>query len=314
MKCSVTEAIFPSSNNINTVHYYIYQDSSVPKKGILQVSHGMCEYFLRYDDFARFLAKEGYIVCGNDHIGHGNSISKYDDLGYFGEQEGHRCLVEDVHTLTMILKKRYPGLPFILMGHSMGSFIVRAYLDKYSEDIDGAIISGTSGGNIFAGAGISAAKFLIDSKGSRYRSDFLKRLASFSTDKRYDAHYDPDFDWLTRDRKVIDRYKADKRCNFTFTANGYLNLFTLLKNVSSPSWGRQIRKDLPVYIFSGSDDPVGDYGKGVKRVYHHLIKIGIENVSLRLYEKGRHEMLNEINRNEVYQYVLKWLNLTVGEN
>lgn len=311
MKSSVTEATFPSSNKINTIHYYIYRNDTLPPKGILQISHGMCEYFLRYHDFARFLAGQGYIVCGNDHIGHGNSISKYDDLGYFGEQEGYRCLVEDVHTLTLLMRERYPGLPLVLMGHSMGSFIVRAYLDSYSTDIDGVIISGTSGGNPFAGVGISAAKFLIESKGSRHRSDFLKRLASFSTEKRYETHYHPEFDWLTRDTKVIDAYMKDKRCNFVFTVNGYLNLFTLLKNVSAPGWGKHIRKDLPVYIFSGSDDPVGDYGKGVKKVYHHLIKVGMQNVSLRLYEKGRHEMLNEINREEVYQYVLKWLNQTV---
>ncbi len=307
MKCTITQATYPSSNGINIITYYICYKESITPKGVIQLSHGMCEYFLRYDHFINYLTDHGFIICGNDHLGHGSSISKYDDLGYFAPKNGWHYLVEDVHKLTILMRRQFPNLPFVLMGHSMGSFIVRMYLDLYSSDIDGVILSGT--GDIprsLTSGGIAIATALKQIRGERFRSDFVKKLTGLDN-KRYKDHYS-ELDWLTHDHKIIDEYAKDKKCNFVFTLSGYIDLFSLINHTSSPDWGIRIRKALPIYLFSGDEDPVGDFGKGVKRVYHHLQKVGIQDVSLRLYREGRHEMINELNRDEVYHHILTWIN------
>ena len=302
----VWQSTFFSSNQENQITYYVYREENLKPKGIVQISHGMCEYFLRYDHFARYLAKHGYIVCGNDHLGHGNSVEKQSDLGFFASDKGFYYLVEDLHILTQIIKQKYPGLPVVLLGHSMGSFVARIYLDRYGSELSGAILSGTSGGNSMTGVGIRLAKSLKRVYGERYRSEMLKRMVNYGYNSRYQEHYS-DSDWLSRDRSVIEAYDHDSRCNFTFTVSAYLDLFALLEHVSRKGWGFCIPKDLPIYLFSGTDDPVGDFGKGVEKVYKHLLHLEMKDVSMRLYEKGRHEMLNEVNREEVYQNILRWL-------
>lgn len=310
MECSVSQIIYRSQNAAQDVQGYIYQQDDVTPKAVVQIAHGMCEYFLRYDEFARFLAKEGFVVCGNDHVGHGSSIRQEHELGYFAPRNGHHILVEDVHQLTQMMKTQYPELPYFLLGHSMGSFIVRAFLDRYSDELDGAILSGTASGNPFLGLGISIADKLRHTHGERHRSNFLRKLSGLST-SHYKDPFLPEFDWITRDRAIVQAYADDPKCNFLFTAAAYQDLFTLLKKVNQRHWGEKIRKDLPLYLFSGSDDPVGNFGKGVQKVFNHLQGIGITDVSLKLYEQGRHEMLNEINRDEVYQDTLDWLNAHV---
>lgn len=306
MNFSMIQSAFKSNNQKNMINYYIYMNDKVQPKAILQLSHGMCEYVARYEDFINFLTQHGYIVCANDHIGHGNSISKYEELGYFGEN-GDEALVEDLYTLTRIVKNKYKGLPVILMGHSMGSFIARCYLDKYSEEIDGCIISGTSGGNKFLPLAKKITKSNLKSYGPYHRSNFIKKMADIETVTKYKDSYKKDFDWLTRDKDIIDKYASDKKCNFSFTVNGYYTLFSLLERVSSKEWGQNIRKDLPIFIFSGDKDPVGNFGKGVKKVYDKLNALNIKDLQLKLYPEGRHEMLNELNKEEVYQDILSWL-------
>lgn len=304
MKCAVIQSTFPSSNGVNEVNYYIYQNETVSPRGIIQISHGMCEYFLRYDAFARYLADQGYIVCGNDHIGHGCSVRNPKELGYFSENNGWTYLVEDVHRLTKIMQSSYPKLPCLIMGHSMGSFIVRLYLDRYSEEVDAAILSGT-GGNPLAKAGITVSKMVKGLRGAEYRSELIKKMTGLDGTK-YDDPYS-ELDWLSRDHSVIDQYSADQKCNFTFTVSAYIDLFSMIQMTGENRWGKNIRRDLPIYLFSGKDDPVGGFGKEVKKVYQHLQQLGIQDVELKLYPKGRHEMLNEINRDEVYQDTLDWI-------
>lgn len=306
MCCTVMQSSFTSSNGQNKINYYIYQPSERTPKGIVQISHGMCEHFLRYDEFARFLVEKGFVVCGNDHIGHGYSVSRENDLGYFAKSNGYQILVNDIHILTKLIKKNYPDLPLFLLGHSMGSFIVRAYLDQFSSEIDGVIISGTSGKNSMLAFGITFAKMIKNFHGDHYRSELLKKMVNAGYNSRYQEHYSEN-DWLTKDKKMIDLYEADPKCSFTFTISAYLDLFELLELVSKNSWGNGIRRDLPIYLFSGTDDPVGNFSRGVKQVYRHLLNIRMENVSMRLYDKGRHEMLNETNKMQVYQNVLRWL-------
>lgn len=306
MSFSVIQSAYKSSNKKNMINYYIYKDDNIKPKAILQISHGMCEYVARYENFAKFITKKGYIVCGNDHLGHGNSISKYEELGFFG-YHGEEFLRKDVHTLTNIMKNKYKGLPIILFGHSMGSFIARYYIDKYSNDIDGCILSGTSGGDKLLPVAKHITKHISKLCGPYYRSKMIKNMTDLGSTAKYKDSYIRKLDWLSRDKGVIDKYRKDKKCNFTFTLNGYYTLFSLLEKVSCKEWGNTIRKDLPILIFSGDKDPVGDFGKGVKKVYNKLNNLKIKDTKMILYKDGRHEMLNELNKIEVYNDILKWL-------
>ncbi len=294
-----------SSNQTDTIAYYLYQPDSKPK-GILQISHGMCEGMWRYEDFAQFLTAQGFLVCGNDHLGHGKSVQSQENLGYFADKDGACCLYRDVHKLTVIMKKDYPDIPYFLLGHSMGSFIARAYLAHFGSELDGAIIMGTSGPNPFAKLGIRLTKTIAKRKGEYYRSPFLYRMAFSAYNKRFQPQRTM-HDWLSRDPSVANRFEADPYCNFIFTSSGFGDLFRLLHWVSGIDWAGQLPHDLPVLLTSGSDDPVGNYGKGVQTVYQWLRKAGIKDVSLQLYPQARHEILNETNRQEVYQDIFAWL-------
>ncbi|WP_159438297.1 alpha/beta fold hydrolase [Massiliimalia massiliensis] len=308
MGCAMSRSNFLSSNGTDRIAYYIFrnEDTQEKPKAILQISHGMCEYFLRYSDFAAFLTQHGYIVCGNDHLGHGDSVKNDDYLGYFAPNNGWKYLVQDVHRLTLKMKAKYPDIPLILMGHSMGSFITRLYIDQFSDDIDGVMIVGTNGGNPFTTVGITLAKQIRAIRGEFHRSSLLQKLTNAGFNSKYPEHYS-EHDWLSRDKRIADQFAADEKCGFTFTASAFLDLFTMIRLINRPQWGQMIRKDLPAYLFAGDNDPVGDYGKGVARVYQHLNTLGIEDLQIRLYPGARHEVLNEINKEEVYQDVLNWL-------
>lgn len=296
---------FASSNGRDRIRYYVYSPEESPR-AILQISHGMCEYLTRYEGFIEYMADRGFLVCGNDHLGHGGSAASQEELGYFASDNGWSCLVEDLHRLTVHIKKKYPCLPYYLFGHSMGSFVARAYLVRFGDALDGAILCGTSGGNPFAALGVLMAKFLSRVKGDHYRSRLLNDLMFQSYNSRY-----PDkrtsFDWLTRERSIVDRYIQDPYCNFVFTANGFENLLSMLRYVSSSQWYASVPRDLPILLISGDMDPVGQYGIGVKQVFRRLKKEGVMDLTIRLYEQGRHELLNETNRQDIYSDMVNWL-------
>ncbi len=295
-----------SSNENDTVHVLLWEDASAPPRAVLQIAHGMSEYIDRYAEFASFLAQHGFVVCGNDHLGHGATASSSEMLGYFSAKDGASYLVEDVHLLHNILLARYPGLPLFLLGHSMGSFITRAYVAKYGNGLAGYICSGTSGPNPAVTISLLLAKLEKRRIGELGRSEFLDKLAFGSYNKRC-----PDkrtsFDWLTRDTELVDRYVNDPWCGYVFTSAGFHTLFTLLKNVSDTGWANSVPKQLPILMISGDNDPVGNYSKGPNTVYSRLRKAGLVDLTLKLYENCRHELLNEINRQDVYRDVLEWL-------
>lgn len=288
---------FPSSDKKSEIYYRICTPCDMPK-GIIQISHGMCEYFDRYDSFVDYFTKKGFIVCGNDHIGHGKSVKSKEDLGYFGEGN-YELLAQDLYQLNRILRQKYRSLPYILLGHSMGSFVVRDYITRYPDSVDGTIICGTSGTNKAVSAGIFLCTLLSKLRGPRYRSIFVRNTAF----KGYNSHFADEKDvcsWLTREPDVRLTYHEDPLCNYTFTLDGYKNMFSLLKKVSAEGWEEKVPKSMPILIISGKEDPVGNYGEGVMEVYDRLEASAVNMLKIKLYPEARHELFNERNREEVF--------------
>lgn len=305
MSYDKTIQTFKSHNNLFDISYYLYKPQVKPV-AVLQITHGMCEYIERYEHFIKFMAESGIAVTGHDHAGHGFSVHSQKDLGYFSKDPFDSTLVEDLETMTDITSKTFPDLPHFILAHSMGTFILRKYLTTYGQNLSGIIISGTGGENKGASAGVTGAKTMARFKGDRYRSPFLNRIFfSGFTDHYKDEN--EKFAWLSRDKRIINSYKKDPRCNFIFTLNGFMGFLNIMQDVTKKGYAKTYPKDLPYYLFSGEEDPVGNYGAGVTETYHELKNAGIKEVSMKLYENGRHEMLNEINKKEVYIDVLTFI-------
>lgn len=274
-------------------------------KAVIQIAHGMAEHIERYDEFARFIASHGFAVYANDHIGHGDSIASDFDLGYFGEDNlKGNAFVDDCKKLQDIAKEKYPDVPYFFFGHSMGSFIARKFAAKYGETLKGAIFCGTAPKNPAAPVGIALAEKIAKYKGDHYRSKFLNDL-NFNGFNKYTEKM-TSVDWLTRDRRIVDEYIADNKCGFLFTAVGYRDLYSLLDDVSKDNWYHNIPRNLNIMMIAGSMDPVGKYGKGVQDVASKLRQLG-RKVEDKIYLYDRHEILNELDKEEVYEDVLNWI-------
>ena len=302
---SFKEFTYLSADGRTTVHAYIWAPVDVPPVAVVQLSHGMCEYVQRYDEWARRFAARGIVFCGNDHLGHGHTAPDEDELGFTDPDHGAVYLMEDLHTMTALMRKRYENLPIFLYGHSMGSFAARYYVTQYGEELAGVLISGTAGPGQPAGAGKAMAAHLGKRLGYHHRSKFLTSLAFGSYNKRFGKEDDPDA-WLTRDKAVREAYAKDPFCKYVFTTTGYHTLFTLLFIVSQKEWPEKVPKNLPIFLFSGDMDPVGNYGKGIKKLYKRLRASGC-NVTMKLYKNGRHEMHNELNKDEVFEDIYAFL-------
>lgn len=308
------EYSYASSSGLTDIYAQSWAPSSPGQvRAIFRIAHGMAEHSDRYAEFAQFLAGHGYAVFINDHLGHGRSVSSEKELGFFGEEkDSWQFLVEDAKILTDIAVEEYPGRPVILFGHSMGSFVARSYSAKYGKTLSAAIFCGTSGTNPAAGIAVMIAEYVARRKGSHYKSDFIDTLAFGNYNKKF-KDSTTKFDWLTRDSKEVEKYRNDELCGFLFTADGYRDLFSLLRSVSSSVWYRSVPQSLPIYIISGSMDPVGEYGNGVRQVYHDLKK-SAHSVKIKLYDDARHELLNEINKDEVYNDILSWVNANAAKD
>lgn len=310
---------FLSSNKYTEIHGKMW----IPGKkavAILQISHGMAEHIERYDEFARYLAEKGILVVGNNHMGHGNSIVTKDDLGYFAipiigmnkekteKYSSSETVVKDLLHITKIVKKHFPDIPYILMGHSMGSFIARRYLMEYGNELDGIIIMGT--GNqpaTVVKAGLSMTKMLMKIKGDRYRSDFVYKMMFGTYNKKIDNSKTGN-EWICSDEETLKKYEEDELCGFKFTLNGYEALLSTIKYVINPENIEKIPKDVKMLINAGKDDPVGAYGEAVKQVYETYMSYGVKDIKLTLYDGFRHEILNETNRQKVYNDIYMWIN------
>lgn len=301
MKYNVEEIRYLSSDREHKVYAkFIIPDKKI--KGIIQISHGMNGNIGKYDRVANSFLNEGYIVCGNTHIGHIDSVNSEEELGFFGEFKGYKYLINDVKRLTKIIVERYPEKPIFLFGHSMGSLIVRCCLDELDKNVKGVILSGTIGPHALTDSGIQFADVLIQRKGYRYRSRKLYQVL-FDTANRQIENHTSNYDWVTSKKEFIE----DKENDFLFTVTGLRDVLNLIKESNELSNIRKIDKNLPLYFFAGSDDPVGGYGEGVKKAVALYKKAGIRDLSYKIYDGDRHECLSEENSDEVINDMINWI-------
>ncbi len=297
---------FDSTNGIYKVHGKLMKPLNPEIKGIVQISHGMCEYIDKYDEFAKHLVKNGFVFIGHDHIGHGDSVNQPDEYGFFASKDGYKNMIQDLKKVTDIAKEKYPGKPVYLLGHSMGSLIARCYAAKYGDDLKGLILCGTVGPQPLAKAGIKFADLLANQKGEKYRSKMLYDLSlNFANIKFLPAK--TRFDWITTDEEELKRHVEDKKGQFIFTAKGYSDLFHLVSLANSEMVIKTVPKDLKIIFMSGDEDPVGENGEGVKRAFELYVKLGLKKVEMKLYPKKRHELLKEKNRKEIFEDITKWI-------
>lgn len=298
---------FRSSDGKTDIHVLLWQPEG-EIRGVLQIVHGMCEFAERYDEFAAFLAGQGFVVCANDHLGHGRSVTGEGELGFFRMKDGDGALISDMRKLHVIMKKKYPDVPYYMLGHSMGSFLTRQYMELYGQELAGVIISGTgSYPHAVVGFGKRLCRCFAMVKDWHYRSRFIENMAKGSYNKAFEPVRTP-YDWLTRDESIVDRFASDPLNTFIFTVNGYYTMFTAIEKAQNRKLIAGIPKNLPILLVSGTMDPVGSFTKGVKTAYEALKKAGISDVQMHLFEGDRHEILNELDREDVYQYLLDWLN------
>ncbi len=279
---------------------------SVKIRGVLQICHGMVEYAERYQEFAEYMCGQGIYVVGHDHLGHGRSINTEADYGYFPEKNGNRYVIGDIQQLRVITSKKYPGVPYLMLGHSMGSFLLRQYLPMYGDGLAGAIVMGTGYQPAFvlwAGQLVCCVTALF--KGWRYRSKFVDSLSFGGFNKKFEPS-ETGRDWITSDRELQRKYVEDPLCMFRFTLGGYYQMFEGMKTLNQKKSMARIPGELPLLFVAGADDPVGAYGRNVRKVYEKYQEAGLKNVSLKLYDGCRHEILNESIRGQVYKDLYGW--------
>ncbi len=302
--------VFDSANGIYKVHGKIMKPLNQEIKGVIQISHGMCEYIDKYDDFAEYMLNQGFIVAGHDHIGHGDSVNKSEDKGFFASKDGYKNLIEDLRKVTEIVKKAFPDKPFYLLGHSMGSLIARCYVAKYGNEINGLILCGTIGPQPLVKAGIKMANFIAEKKGERYRSKKIYDLSLDFANVKF-LPVKTRYDWVSSDEDEVKRHMEDKRANFIFTVKGFSDLFHLVNLANSEMVIKTIPKSLPIIFMSGDKDPIGENGTGVMKAVKLYKNMGITNVRIKLYPNKRHELLKESNKTEVFEDISKWIKVHI---
>ncbi len=299
------EFYFLSSDRQTQVHGYCWKPEG-KAVAALQLSHGMMEHIGRYERFAAWMAERGVVVIGHDHLGHGKT-GRREDLSFFAEKKGGVCLVQDLFSVTRIMEEKYPDIPHILLGHSMGSFIARRYLTVHGEHLDGLILMGTGGQPLWmACAGKLAAMLVGAVKGRRHQSFLMEEMVLGSYNRRFRPNRTTN-DWLSADEKQVDKFLSDPYCNIPFSCQAYVDFFNILIDLGLHRQFCLIPRSLPVLFVSGNQDPVGGFGKGVARVYKEFLHMGMKRVFIKLYPRDRHEVLNERNWEEVYKDLWRWM-------
>lgn len=299
------EIYFTSNDGKSRIHAVEWVPDGRPK-AVLQLVHGMAEHIERYEDFAAFMTEHGYLVVGDNHLGHGKSVGENGQKGYFCKGDAATILVRDEHKLHEVVEGEYPGIPYFILGHSMGSFITRNYLTEYGHEVQGAVIMGTG---MQPKALLCLSKTLAKAeklfKGDTHVSTFIDKLAFGGYYKKI-PNYTMKNEWLTSNLDAVQKYNDDPDCGFTFTVNGFSTLFELIWRLHDEERLARIPKNLPMFFVAGAEDPVGNYGKGVKQAADTVRKAGVQDVTMKLYPGGRHEILNDREHGEVYEDVLSF--------
>lgn len=299
------EFYFPSSDGLTQIHAVEWQVEN--PIGIVQIAHGVSEYALRYEPFAQYLNSKGFAVVANDHIGHGLSLADGAAPLYFGRHDGWQHVVDDVYTLRDMTGKKYPELPYFLLGHSMGSFIARTYLIRYPGTLSGAIIMGTGQQSP---ALILGGRAFAKIEGRRIGFDQFSPAVDQLAFGAYNKPFAPNrtkFDWLSVNEENVDAYIADPLCGGGASIGLFSDMLGGIGFIGKQSNVNTMNVNTPVLFVSGDHDPVGDMGRGVKKAYASFRKAGVKDVSLKLYPGLRHEILNEACREEVYEDLWKWI-------
>ena len=273
-----------------------------PPRAVIQLVHGMAEHIDRYDRVAVELNGQGYAVAGHNHKGHGPETPD-DQLGYFYAEDGWRKIVEDTHAVSEYLRKRFPGIPLVLLGHSMGSFVVRDYITRYPGEPDALIVSGTGW---YPPALCRAGRLLARLSPADKPAPKVDKIAFSGNNKPFQPSRTP-FDWLSRNNAEVDKYIADPRCGFVFTGRAFYDMFTGLLGLTHLEGLSHVPMDMPVCFISGDSDPVGQMSKGVLTVAGQFRDAGLKDVTVKLYHNARHELFNEMNREEVMSDLCAWL-------
>ncbi len=298
-----------SSDNMGDLAVYTMLPQGKEPIGIVQISHGMTEHIGRYKLFANELCDAGFIVVANDHIGHGLTSDYHGMDGHFGGKNSHLLVLCDLRNVMHMTKEQYPGLPYFMLGHSMGSFFARTFAFTYKKDVDklsGLIISGTAGPNRKRKAAALMTNFLCFKDGEEALSPRMDLLLLQGFNDNF-GEIVTGVEWLTRDKEIQNIYIKDKKCTFKFTVSSYRELIKINGTSNTARYIARTPQDLPVLFISGDKDPVGGNGTGVKNAYKLYEEAGVKDLTLKLYEGARHELLNETNREEVVEYLLNWL-------
>ena len=299
---------FLTEDKIEIFTYRWMPDEDKEIRAAVQIVHGMAEHAGRYGEFAAFLADNGFAVYADDHRGHGKTAGSLENIGFFAEKNGWNLVVNDEIELTRIIRKENPEIPVFLLGHSMGTFIIRDYIFTQSDSVDGVILSGTScDPGVMANLGKMIAKWQIKKNGFKAKSPLLDKL-SFG---KFNSYFKPNrtpFDWLSTNDENVDRYIADPYCGSVFSAGFFYDLIIGVKKVNLFENIEKISGSLPIFLISGEKDPVGNFTKGVLKVFNDYEKAKLNDVSCKFYTGFRHEILKETNRLEVYNDIAGWLN------
>ena len=305
---------YPSSDGMTRIHAIMWEPDGEPV-GIVQIIHGMVEFIDRYDEFARYLTEHNFLVCGEDHLGHGESVISDEYHGYFG-RNGNAWVIADIHKLRTIMQKEYPGVKYLMLGHSMGSFLVRQYITEengdYAKGLSGVVVMGTGWQpDAVLRMGKAIARMLgTDKVGKEAKlidvisfGQYLKKIPDARTLS----------DWLTKDNDIVDKYVANPWNQFHFTPNAYYHMFAGMQKAHDTKRMKNLPEGLPLLLTSGAEDPVGNWGEGVRKAYQVYVENSPCTVDIRLYEDDRHEILNETDREEVFEDLRTFFDHCLGE-
>ena len=296
------EFYFLSSDGFHRIHGLRWSPRG-DVRAVLQIVHGMAEHIERYDEFAGFLAENGMLVVGHSHLGHGQTAANDDELGWFGEPDGNDLLIGDIQTLRELTESQYPGVPYFILGHSMGSFLTRQYLGLYGKGLSGAVIMGTADlPDVLVQSAAALCRLMAAFKGWHYRSALIDSFIIRSYERKMGM------EWLSKNEESTRAYAEDPKCGFAFTLNGFYHFFRTVDRANSLEAAGQMPKDIPIRFTAGAEDPVGSNGKGVEAVYRRYQKQGA-NADIKLYPGMRHEILNELDRLTVFEDILNWMKL-----